>query len=81
MANKRTVSEILFLVRELARRADSYSDDLYVSSEETTALYEVADMIEQLTFERDAWADKWHKIRAELAEFKFPGMKGIIRST
>jgi hypothetical protein len=36
--------------------------------------------IERLTVERDEWASKWHKVRAELAELKYPGMKGIIRT-
>lgn len=34
--------------------------------------------IHRLTRERDEWARKWHSIRAELAELKYPGMKGII---
>lgn len=29
--------------------------------------------------QRDEWAAKWHRVRAELAELKWPGMKGIIR--
>lgn len=29
--------------------------------------------------ERDEWAAKWHKVRAELAELKYPGMKGVVR--
>lgn len=40
---------------------------------------DVADEIERLTQERDEWASKWHRIRAELAELKYPGMKGVIR--
>jgi hypothetical protein len=35
--------------------------------------------IDRLTQERDEWAAKWHRVRAELAELKYPGMKGIIR--
>ena len=34
----------------------------------------------ELVRERDDWARKWHAIRAELAELKFPGMRGIIRA-
>jgi hypothetical protein len=41
-------------------------------------LGEAADLIERLTGERDEWASKWHKVRAELAELKYPGMKGVI---
>ena len=33
----------------------------------------------RLTKERDEWASKWHTVRGELAELKYPGMKGIIR--
>lgn len=28
--------------------------------------------------ERDEWARKWHAVRAELAELKYPGMKGVV---
>ncbi len=35
--------------------------------------------IDRLNRERDAWAAKWHRVRAELAELKYPGMKGVIR--
>ena len=35
--------------------------------------------VERLTRERDEWARKWHRIRGELAEIKWPGMKGVIR--
>lgn len=35
--------------------------------------------VRELTSERDAWAQKWHAVRAELAELKYPGMKGIIK--
>ena len=35
--------------------------------------------VERLTLERDEWARKWHRIRGELAEIKWPGMKGVIR--
>ncbi len=34
----------------------------------------------ELASDRDEWARKWYAIRAELAELKFPGMKGIIRA-
>ena len=35
--------------------------------------------VERLTRERGEWARKWHRIRGELAEIKWPGMKGVIR--
>ena len=37
--------------------------------------------VERLTRERDDWAQKWHRVRAELAELKYPGMKGVIKTT
>ena len=39
---------------------------------------EAADAIEALVKERDEWARKWHAVRAELAELKYPGMKGVV---
>ena len=36
---------------------------------------------DQLKRERDEWAEKWHRIRLEYAELKYPGMKGVIRPT
>ena len=35
--------------------------------------------VERLAQERGEWARKWHRIRGELAEIKWPGMKGVIR--
>ena len=40
----------------------------------------LAEQIERLTKERDDWAAKWHRVRAELAELKYPGMKWEIKT-
>lgn len=44
-------------------------------------LIEARKEVELLTHERDDWAQKWHRVRAELAELKYPGMKGVIKTT
>jgi hypothetical protein len=35
---------------------------------------------ERLERERNEWATKWLALRAELAEIKYPGMKGVIKA-
>lgn len=34
--------------------------------------------VAQLTKERDEWARKWHAMRKQYAELKYPGMTGVI---
>lgn len=57
----------------------SYQSHRYEAGRLVDDLADAADRIERLTQERDEWAAKWHRIRAELAELKYPGMKGVIR--
>lgn len=57
----------------------SYQSHRYEAGRLVDDLADAADKIERLTQERDTWASKWHRIRAELAELKYPGMKGVVR--
>jgi hypothetical protein len=40
---------------------------------------ELEKRVEQLTRERDEWAAKWHAMRKQYAELRYPGMTGVIR--
>ena len=43
-----------------------------------TAMSEAADEIEHLRQERDEWAAKWHTMRRELANLKYPAISGTL---
>ena len=68
--------EVERLTRELARYA--YPPDHRVSMADAE-IDRLRAEVERLTRERGEWARKWHRIRGELAEIKWPGMKGVIR--
>ncbi len=63
----------------LVARLRAVTANSLICREAADALAEQAETIQRLTAERNEWAAKWHKVRAELAELKYPGMKGIIR--
>jgi hypothetical protein len=68
------------LITRLRADADVWDSQRISVSHYTASLErEAAAEIERLTRERDEWARKWHRIRGELAEIKWPGMKGVIR--
>lgn len=35
--------------------------------------------VDKLTKERDEWARKWHAMRRQYAELRYPGMTGVIK--
>ena len=68
------------LITRLRADADVWDSQRISVSHYTASLErEAAAEIERLTRERGEWARKWHRIRGELAEIKWPGMKGVIR--
>ena len=68
--------DLIEYLREAARGAFPGRDEKLGRQ---SAYWLAADEIERRTPERDDWAAKGHKARAELAELKYPGMKGIVR--
>lgn len=43
-------------------------------------LEEAEHEIERIKADRDEWARKWHKMRKELAELKYPGMNAEVHA-